>query len=138
MWRSWPVIATAEGWFSSWHRPGEGPSRPSAAQAGVAVAACKRQLPAPCLVPPQAAAAAWAEAARLHQREGLDVGGKVGAHLQDPGSRLGDCMLGAGETNHSGWSLQTFIGVLGRRETKSRVQMPMDCSALRGGEGRAP
>lgn len=66
------------------------------------------------------------------------MGGEKGARLRSPGTSLGDHLLGAGETNKSGQLPQTFLGVLSRRETKSRVQMPIDCSVLRGGEGSGP
>lgn len=98
-------------------------------------------MAAPCSVPgssPTAAAVAWGGEARLHQQEGLDMGGEVGAHLQSPGTSLGDYSLGAGEANKSDWSLQTFIGVLSRRERKLHIQMPIDCSILRSGEGSGP
>lgn len=104
------MIAITEVWFSSWCRPGEGVPPESHPRLMLRI-----QPAAPCSMPCSslpAAAVAWDGEARLHQQEGLNVGGEVGACLQGPGTSLGDHLLGAAETNKSSQLLQTFLGVL--------------------------
>lgn len=52
------------------------------------------------------------------------MGGEVGICLQSPRTGLGDPLIGDGGTNKSVRSLQNFLGVWSRRETKSHVQTP--------------